>query len=88
METGFHTQTQPRVRETRMHSHVTHVIRSRLAILPARIASCCRVGMDQLAGLGSLGSISRMPGPGRAGELWVGLKCILRYTKCVVDVMV
>jgi hypothetical protein len=55
METGFHTQAQPRVRETRMHSHVTHVIRSRLAILPARIASCCRVGMDQLAGWGAWG---------------------------------
>ena len=64
METGFHTQAQPRVRETRMHSHVTHVIRSRLAILPARIASCCRVGMDQLAGWGAWGAISRMPGPG------------------------
>ena len=46
---------QPRVRETRMHSHVAHVIRSRLAILPARIASCCRVGMDQLAGWGAWG---------------------------------
>ena len=66
METGFHTQAQPRVRETRMHSHVTHVIRSRLAILPTRIASRCRVGMDQLAGWGAWGSISRMSGPGWA----------------------
>jgi hypothetical protein len=49
--------SQPRVRETRMHLHVTHVIRSRLAFLPARIASCAGLAWISLWAE-SLGSIT------------------------------
>lgn len=60
METGFHPQS--RVRETRMHLHVTHVIRSRLAFLPARTASYAGLAWISLQAEG-WGSIDRASGP-------------------------